>query len=588
MKHRKRNQRLAITVPVVMATVAAALTAVIVTAPTADAATGPAWPVDTWGTPTRNDNVVLKWDEQLLSVIRAYPPQTGPTIAARALGVVHTAMYDAWAAYDKPAIGTTDPTVIDTTKRTAGPTQQILSADPAVNNANKMKAISFAAYRAIVDLFPPEPGKFPSKAATATTPAYTNPNVLMTRLPPDGFGYDPAEVDNVTPDVIDTPAEVGNAAANAVLDYRHGDGSNQLGGYADTTGYRPAEGSTWNSIVKWRWQPLCVLTPAGVQKKDPPVRDPSLTCPDTPPETDPPTLPSYTVQKPLTPQWRKMTPFNVRDTDPTTHLPYQFNNQPFNPPELSGNPDEYDPADIDQALRDTSSLTDAQKATAEYWADGPGSEFPPGHMAVFAQALSRMRGNKLDQDIKLFFALGNALMDASISSWTVKYDLDFWRPVTAIRHRYRDKKVNSWLGPNKGYGTVLGQNWQPYQQLNVVTPGFPEYVSGHSTFSAAGRNVLISFFGADSFNAKVTIKAGTSKFESNTPAKDVVLSWKTLSDASNQAGMSRRYGGIHFKSGDEHGRSLGSVIGYNDYNLAQRYITGTFKAGVDDTYNVNR
>ena len=69
------------------------------------------------------------------------------------------------------------------------------------------------------------------------------------------------------------------------------------------------------------------------------------------------------------------------------------------------------------------------------------------------------------------------------------------------------------------------------------------------------------FFGTDNFNAKVTIKAGSSKFETNTPAKDVVLSWKTLDAMADEAGMSRRYGGIHFESGDQHGRALGALTG---------------------------
>ena len=87
----------------------------------------------------------------------------------------------------------------------------------------------------------------------------------------------------------------------------------------------------------------------------------------------------------------------------------------------------------------------------------------------------------------------------------------------------------------------------PYQALNVVTPAFPEYVSGHCTFSAAGRTVLAAFNGSDNFGARVTIKAGSSQIEPGvTPAKDVVLSWKTLTDAADEAGMSRRYGGIHF------------------------------------------
>jgi len=227
-------------------------------------------------------------------------------------------------------------------------------------------------------------------------------------------------------------------------------------------------------------------------------------------------------------------------------------------------------------LSDTSNLSDVSKAKAEYWADGPKSEFPPGHMALFAQAMSRMRQNTLDQDVKLFFVLGNALMDASISAWASKYQYDFWRPTTAIRELYRDKLVTSWLGPKKGYGKVLGQNWVPYQALNVVTPAFPEYVSGHSTFSAAGRTVLAAFYGNENFGARVTIKAGSSQIEPGvTPAKDVVLSWKTLSDAADEAGMSRRYGGIHFWNGDQQGRVLGRLIGYNDWNLAQTYFNPT-------------
>ncbi len=64
---------------------------------------GPLYPLDAYG-PRPDDNVVLRWDEQTLAVIRAL--HTGPTINARALAIVHTAMYDAWAAYDATAVGT--------------------------------------------------------------------------------------------------------------------------------------------------------------------------------------------------------------------------------------------------------------------------------------------------------------------------------------------------------------------------------------------------------------------------------------------------------------------------------------------------
>jgi hypothetical protein len=78
----------------------------------------------------------------------------------------------------------------------------------------------------------------------------------------------------------------------------------------------------------------------------------------------------------------------------------------------------------------------------------------------------------------------------------------------------------------------------------------------------------------------VTIKAGSSLFEPRTatnpgtPARDVTLSWKTFTDAADQAGWSRRYGGIHFYSGDMHGRVAGASIGWAVYNKAKSYWDG--------------
>jgi hypothetical protein len=112
----------------------------------------------------------------------------------------------------------------------------------------------------------------------------------------------------------------------------------------------------------------------------------------------------------------------------------------------------------------------------------------------------------------------------------------------------------------------------------VVTPPFPEYVSGHSTFSAAGARVLATFTGSDAFGASVTVRAGASRIEPRTPthpgtpARDVTLSWPTLSAAADEAGWSRRYGGIHFEGGDLHGRSLGNAIGGDAWIKAQSYI----------------
>ena len=108
-----------------------------------------------------------------------------------------------------------------------------------------------------------------------------------------------------------------------------------------------------------------------------------------------------------------------------------------------------------------------------------------------------------------------------------------------------------------------GADWLPYQPASFPTPPFPEFISGHSTFSAAAATVLELFTGRNRFGASVTFAPGTSAIEPGiTPAIPVVLYWDTFTDAANQAGMSRRYGGIHFKAADLTGRAVGKVVGF--------------------------
>ncbi len=109
-----------------------------------------------------------------------------------------------------------------------------------------------------------------------------------------------------------------------------------------------------------------------------------------------------------------------------------------------------------------------------------------------------------------------------------------------------------------------------------MTPPFPEFNSGHSTFSAAGAEILKSFTGSDAFGASATVQAGSSKVEPGAvPAADVTLSWATFSDAADQAGISRRYGGIHFVQGDLRGRSGGRLVGAQVWAKALTYFNGT-------------
>ena len=506
---------------------------------------GPRWPINGYP-PHASDNAVLKWDEELLQTIRKYPAQTGPTITSRALGVLHTATYDAWAAYDATAV----PTMKNVNNRQAAGDR---------TPENKTKAISWAAYRVLRDLFPTT--QFPNIDTDI------NYDAQMVELFGTAWASDTS------------PAKaIGENAAAAVIAYRHRDRANQLADepgtpippdgsqpkpYADYTGYQATR--AWNAPTDpMRWQPLCTLTAAAAAAGNVPPPTSTTNC----------VGPNYAVQSPTTPQWKNIESFALT-------APNQF--MPPGPPKLA-NGTQYDPKDIETALADTSNLTDAKKVTAEYWADGPKSEFPPGHWAVIAGALSRKNGNSIDTDAKMFFVLGNAVLDAGISAWAAKFKIDpndptktwdFWRPITAIRHHYRGKMINSWKGPYKGYGLVPAEQWLPYQALNVITPPFPEYTSGHSTFSGAARVAIIAFTGTDNFRAQVTIPKGTSLFESGAvPAQDVTLSWKNLLDASEQAGMSRRYGGIHFYSGDKHGRANGASVGYWVYDKATKYFSG--------------
>jgi hypothetical protein len=447
------------------------------------------------------DNAVILWDDAALQAVRRSIP--GPTVVSRAIAVLHTSMFDAWAAYDATAV----PSVMRRGWRR-----------PAAERtaANKSQAVSFAAYRTLLDLFPATKAVF---------------DALMTQ-----FGYDAS---NTTLDT-GTPAGVGNAAAAAVLDYRRRDGSNQSGdlhpgAYSDYTGYQAV--NTPSTIVDPNhWQPLFVSNSQG----------------------------GFTTQVYTTPQWGLVAPFAL--TSGSALRP--------------GPPAQYPSAQYASQAADlillSAGLTDVQKVTAEYFADGPTSEFPPGHWAIFAQFVSRRDGHTLDDDVRMFFALGNALLDAGVSAWDAKRFYDSVRPATAIHYLYAGQTIQAWGGPYQGTRTIRGEDWQPYQLSTVVTPPFPEFFSGHSVFSAASAEVLKSFTGGDALGCSATIRKGTSVGEPGlVPATDVTLTFPTFSDAANAAGMSRRWGGIHFEQGDLTGRSLGRVIGAAVWTKAKTYFDGT-------------
>ncbi|HEY7104557.1 MAG TPA: hypothetical protein VH573_23200, partial [Mycobacteriales bacterium] len=223
------RHKLAIAPALVAALTLGALTLHTTASPAGAAAAPATWDLEAFG-PKTTDDVVLKWNEQLLATIRANPAATGPTVTSRALGVLQTSVFDAWAAYDPVAKGTR-----------LGSQLRRPAAERTL--ANKSKAISYAAYRTLVDLFSGLPN------------AKASYDAQMAQL-----GY---PIDQTTMDT--TPVGVGNRAAKANLDFRHADGSNQLNGYADTTGYQPKNAPAPAPVTfPMLWQPLCVLTDAGV------------------------------------------------------------------------------------------------------------------------------------------------------------------------------------------------------------------------------------------------------------------------------------------------------------------------------------
>ena len=272
----------------------------------------------------------------------------------------------------------------------------------------------------------------------------------------------------------------------------------------------------------------------------------------------------FVLQKASTPQWFKVIPFAL--DNPREFPPPKKYDQVLAPS------DAYN-AQAQKVLDYSANLTDEQKVIAEYWADTGGTELPPGHWALNAQFVSRRDGHTLGQDVKLFFAITNAVFDAGIASWTGKRDTDSVRPITAIHYLFTGKKVRAWAGPFLGTQIIDGADWQPYQATTVVTPPFQEWFSGHSVFSRAGAEILERFTGSPCFGDDYKNPAGASRVEPGvTPKTPVVLHWRTFKEASDQAGMSRRYGGIHFVHGDLAGRTAARGIAENAWNKAIGYF----------------
>src|SRR5437868_5241987 len=245
------------------------------------------------------------------------------------------------------------------------------------------------------------------------------------------LGLNPANISLNT----STAGGIGNVAAAAVMASRENDGSNQNGSmtasgvaYADYSGYKPIDqpsGIPVNpaTVIDLNaWQPLQYTDATG----------------------------AFITQGFLGAFWNRVKPFALTSADQFRAVAARFG------PILSNSPAFEEQA---QALVDMSAnLSDEGKMIAEYWADGPQSETPPGHWALFGQFVSARDGNTVAQDVRMFFALSNAIFDASIAAWDAKVAYNSVRPITAIPYLFAGRQISCWGGPGRGTITTDGRN----------------------------------------------------------------------------------------------------------------------------------
>ncbi len=438
--------------------------------------------------PTHSTPLTLQWNQLLLDAIKY--SKTSPPLAARALAMVHTAMFDAWSVYDEDAISTTTAMYIK------------IKEAPHCAKESQQKAFCYAAYRVLMELF------------WLVLPAQ-NKNIFRNLM--CDLGYDPED----TSLDITTPQGIGNLSAKMTIEYRAGDGANPHGTlhmpcWSDYTGFTPV--NPWDKLNDLdHWQPL--------RKEDAPGE--------------------FHVQDFLVAHWGLVRPFA---------LAYNWQFRP--PPPIKKHLSEFK-EQAKEILSISAGLTEKQKAIAEYWSDGAGSYTPPGHWCEIAHFVADCKKYNDSDCIKMFFALSNAFLDASIACWECKHYYDAVRPITALRELYKNKEVQAWGGPHKGTQTIKGENWMPY----MPTPPFGEYTSGHSTFSRAATIILKNFTGSDDFGGCTIVKKGSSEIEKGTsPHQDVTLEWQTFTAAAEEAGKSRLYGGIHFAKANSEGQTLGEKV----------------------------
>ena len=540
---------------------------------TANYVPGVAWDADV--------SVARRWNEVLLQAIR--DDYARPVVHARNLFHVSAAMWDAWAAYDAVAapwlLGARRAGTRCAFERTEAPT------DVA---AAREEALSFAAYRIIRSRFRASPGA--SRIAE-------DANALM-----EALGYDSADEDDAYRN--GRAAALGNHIAACYLAFGLADKSNEANDYANRI-YAPVNPALEphlpgnpHIVDLNRWQPLRLqsfidqagnpvdsepeflgaewgaVTPFALNESAAAIhrRDGGeywvYGDPGPPPKVDGALAEQYQWGFALVAHWAShldpadgvMVDISPASVGNVASYPRAFEDYPAFYPVAGGDSGRgysVNPATGQPYAPQVVPRGDYSRVLAEFWADGPESETPPGHWFVIFNEVNehpllvrRIEGagvavDALEWDVKGYFALGGAMHDSAIAAWGLKGWHDYIRPISALRAMadrgqstdselpayhvdgipLRDGlielvaagdalagedgenvdkiKVRTWRGPDfvgddgspAGVGWILAENWWPYQRPSFVTPPFAGYVSGHSTYSRAAAEVLTALTG---------------------------------------------------------------------------------------------
>ncbi len=632
---------------------------------------------------TRASSVARDWNEELLAAIRINLPN--PPSHARNLFHTAAAMYNAWAAYSPTATG-----YINNEK---------VSPLPMDVEAARREAVSYAAYRVIR-------ARFATGQGSAVTLARLDAKL-------NALGYSTSIGQGALSSGA-TPAELGKRAGEAILTWATvipatpGVPGSPGDGFTNTTYPQPYNaafnpnvnrsmsvmGTNLSDVSEMQlgngvpeltdpnlWQPLAFVTSLS-QNGIPVARGPQqyvglsgmATVPFSLQRTDPlkpwldPSGPPSRLSRPGDPSASDAeykagalsvieAGIQLNDDTIINISPASTGNNPLGSD--SGGGRAINPVTGLAYAPNPAKRSDFTRVLAEFWADGPSSETPPGHWHVLANQVvdapgfsKRLRGtgpvvNDLAWDVIMYFTLSAATHDAACAAWALKRYYSGPRPITMIRYMavkgqssdplqpsyhteglplksgavevitaasaapggpheqiwsvaygtYRPGTeytgaiaVRGWPGDHPSNGTVpaiatnkndvrwmLGMDWLPFQRKTFNTPAFPGYVSGHSTFSRAAAEALTALTGTPYFPGGLGeyIYAANSMQIDLGPSAPVKLQWGTYYDAADQAGQSRRWGGIHVPEDDYDGRVIGSLAGLSAFSLAEKYWSGT-------------